>query len=289
MIGDDRLKLAKSDLFGFSGEIVQVEGHIELPVLVGGPRCRAFAMVNFLVVRATSVYNAILGRPGQNLIRAVASAYHQKIKFITPNGVKEVKGNQPQSRECYAMALREKNASESLSIELLDLRDEAQVNEPVEDLIPVPLFEGDGEKVIQIGSSLDNSTRQNLTQFLRGNADVFAWAPADMPGIDPAVSTHRLGVDPTCRPVKQKMRHFALKRRQVIKEEVERLLRADFIREIQFSDWLASMVLGTYCYSVMPFGLNNAGATYQRLVNKLFEKQIGRNMEVYVDDMLVKT
>jgi hypothetical protein len=46
---------------------------------------------------------------------------------------------------------------------------------------------------------------------------------------------------------------------------------------------------GLYCYKVMPFGLKNAGATYQRLVNKMFQTQIGRNMEVYVDDMLVKS
>ena len=46
---------------------------------------------------------------------------------------------------------------------------------------------------------------------------------------------------------------------------------------------------GLYCYKVMPFGLKNAGATYQRLVNRMFNKQIGRNMEVYVDDMLVKS
>ena len=46
---------------------------------------------------------------------------------------------------------------------------------------------------------------------------------------------------------------------------------------------------GLYCYKVMPFGLKNAGATYQRLVNKMFSKQIGRNMEVYVDDILVKS
>ncbi|CAL2260095.1 unnamed protein product [Prunus armeniaca] len=45
---------------------------------------------------------------------------------------------------------------------------------------------------------------------------------------------------------------------------------------------------GTYCYKVMPFGLKNAGATYQRLVNKIFKEQIGKTMEVYVDDMLVK-
>jgi hypothetical protein len=39
----------------------------------------------------------------------------------------------------------------------------------------------------------------------------------------------------------------------------------------------------------MPFGLKNPGATYQRLMNKMFHNQIGRNMEVYIDDMLVKT
>lgn len=46
---------------------------------------------------------------------------------------------------------------------------------------------------------------------------------------------------------------------------------------------------GTYFYKVIPFGLKNAGATYQRLVNQMFKQQIGRNMEVYVDDMLVKS
>ena len=44
-----------------------------------------------------------------------------------------------------------------------------------------------------------------------------------------------------------------------------------------------------YCYKVMPFGLKNTGPTYQRLVNKMFSKQIRRNVEVYVDDMLVKS
>ena len=44
-----------------------------------------------------------------------------------------------------------------------------------------------------------------------------------------------------------------------------------------------------FCYKAMPFGLKNAGATYQRLVNKMFHNQIGRNVEVYVDDMLVKS
>ena len=45
---------------------------------------------------------------------------------------------------------------------------------------------------------------------------------------------------------------------------------------------------GLYCYKVMPFGLKNARATYQRLVNRMFSRQIGRNVEVHVDNMLVK-
>nr|GEW07992.1 reverse transcriptase domain-containing protein [Tanacetum cinerariifolium] len=46
---------------------------------------------------------------------------------------------------------------------------------------------------------------------------------------------------------------------------------------------------GVFCYSKMPFGLKNAGATYQRLVDKAFQKQINRNLEVYVDDLVIKS
>jgi len=44
-----------------------------------------------------------------------------------------------------------------------------------------------------------------------------------------------------------------------------------------------------YCYQVMPFGLKNAGATYQRLMDRVFKDQVGQNVEVYVDDMVVKS
>ena len=46
---------------------------------------------------------------------------------------------------------------------------------------------------------------------------------------------------------------------------------------------------GIFCYKVMPFSLKNAGETYQRLVNKMFVDYLGDTMEVYIDDMLVKS
>ncbi|GJT48346.1 reverse transcriptase domain-containing protein [Tanacetum coccineum] len=45
---------------------------------------------------------------------------------------------------------------------------------------------------------------------------------------------------------------------------------------------------GVFCYGKMPFGLKNAGTTYQRLVDKVFNKQIERNLEAYIDDMVIK-
>ena len=48
-------------------------------------------------------------------------------------------------------------------------------------------------------------------------------------------------------------------------------------------------LVGNYHYKVMPFGLKNAGSTYQRMMTKMFELQLDKNVEVYIDDMVVKS
>ena len=47
--------------------------------------------------------------------------------------------------------------------------------------------------------------------------------------------------------------------------------------------------LGVYCYTVMPFGLKNAGATYQRAMNAIFHERMRKTVECYVDDIVVKS
>ena len=64
-----------------------------------------------------------------------------------------------------------------------------------------------------------------------------------MGGIDPAVITHKLNINPSFKPVKQKRRNFALERQKAIDEEVNKLLQAKAIREVEYPDWLANVVL----------------------------------------------
>ena len=47
--------------------------------------------------------------------------------------------------------------------------------------------------------------------------------------------------------------------------------------------------IGNFHYKVMPFGLKNAGSTYQKMMTKMFESQLGKSIEVYIDDMVVKS
>ena len=79
--------------------------------------------------------------------------------------------------------------------------------------------------------------------FLRKNLEVFAWSHEDMSRISPEVIIHALNVDPDMKPVKQKRRKFTPKRVDAIVVEVEKLLKAQFIREVYYPDWLVNVVL----------------------------------------------
>nr|GEX54962.1 putative reverse transcriptase domain, ribonuclease H-like domain protein [Tanacetum cinerariifolium] len=81
-------------------------------------------------------------------------------------------------------------------------------------------------------------------------------------------------------PVRQKKRGQAPERFKAIQVE---------LAELDEEKTAFHTEQGMYCYTKMPFGLKNAGATYQRLVDKAFNSQIGRNIEVYVDDLVVKS
>ncbi|KAK3006034.1 hypothetical protein RJ639_016313 [Escallonia herrerae] len=183
-IPSDRLRKIDTPLYGFSNHPVVCEGIIALPVTVGAPPNQAKLMLDFVVVRVPSAYNAILGRTALNQLRAVVSTYHMKMKFPTENGVGEVKGDQVVARQCYMASCRNR-ANETLMIE--DLRDETKVErgKPAEDLFDIELYPGNQEKTVRVGTGLSDDLKLKLVDLLRNYSDIFAWTASDMPGIDP--------------------------------------------------------------------------------------------------------
>ena len=96
---------------------------------------------------------------------------------------------------------------------------------------------------MQIGARLAPKLKEKLINFLTQQHDCFAWSHADMSGIDPEVVMHRLQIDPSYPPVKQKRRKFALKRSHVINKKVQKLIGIGSVREVQYPDWLANVVV----------------------------------------------
>ena len=164
------------------------------------------------------------------------------IKFPTKNGVGKARGDQRIARECY-LASMEQKVVDSIHADYLDIRDELDTRPtPSEEREPVQL-DDQPKHLAYIGSKLGEDVRDLPIHFLKQNVEVFAWKQEDMGGIDPAVITHKLNVSPSFKPVKHKRKSFAPERQKAINEEVSKLLQAREIREVDYPDWLANVVL----------------------------------------------
>lgn len=82
-----------------------------------------------------------------------------------------------------------------------------------------------------------------LIAALQSFADILAWDPRDMPGISEHVALHRLNIKPGSREVKQKKRVFSMEKQKAINGELENLLAASLIKQVQFPKWIANAIL----------------------------------------------
>ncbi|XP_073062003.1 uncharacterized protein [Primulina eburnea] len=93
-------------LYGFAGHVIPPLGQIVLPLSLGTDPRRITKMIAFTVVDTFSAYNGILGRPALKDFRAVASTYHQKLKFPVGKGVGVLCGDQKVACRCYEGVVR---------------------------------------------------------------------------------------------------------------------------------------------------------------------------------------
>ncbi|KAL5542749.1 hypothetical protein UlMin_010459 [Ulmus minor] len=207
-----------SSLSGFTRDSISSEGILNLPVELRSSPCQHIQAVDFVLVDCPSPYNAIIGRPNLNKIRASENTGTAGV-----HGVNVI---------CLRDVIYHVNSTMIGTIEV-------KINEvkKFDELDPrEPIVEQHGEPVEEL-------TEEDLITFLREHRDIFAWSHEDMPGIDPSVIVHRLNIDPNFKLVKQKRRTFNTERYMAINTEVDKLLKAKFVEEANYPDWIVNVVL----------------------------------------------
>ncbi|GKE22711.1 reverse transcriptase domain-containing protein [Tanacetum coccineum] len=263
-----RLRESRIPLVRFLGEVSYPMGVIDLEVTMGEYGRTRTVIMEFTVVKSPYPYNALLDP--------------------TP------------------MQTSSKVANPRVSLALVETRSRMPEKEPMQ------LDDMEGRRQPDKGrNSPKSGTEEKIV-----NVDIFVWTPVDMTGIPRAITKHSLDTYPHIEPKAQKKSSLAPNRRKVVTDEVNEWLKAGII------DWKIESLMGfqykcfldayngyhqihmtkkdeekmafhteegVFCYTKMPFGLKNAGVTYQRLVDSAFKEQIGVNLEGYVDDMVIKS
>ncbi|GJU90799.1 reverse transcriptase domain-containing protein [Tanacetum coccineum] len=291
----DQIIPATTHLIGFSRETIWPLGQIALLVKIGDEAHSTSAWMNFMVIRSSSQHNAIIGRPGIRKIRVVPSTAHGMLKFpikggtLTEKGRKELCALLKQNLDIFAWKPADMTGvPRNIAEHCLNIREgyspvrqkkrgqaperNKAIQEEVAKLVDAGIM-----KEVHYHSWLSNPVmvkkHDGTWRMCVDFKDLNNACPKDcypLPEIDWKVES-LCGYSFKCFLDAYKGYHQI----KMAKEDEEK------------TAFITSQ--GIFCYSKMPFGLKNAGSTYQRLVDKAFQRQIGRNLEVYVDDLVIKS
>nr|GEY52933.1 reverse transcriptase domain-containing protein [Tanacetum cinerariifolium] len=262
----NQLAPAITALIGFIGKVIWPIRKIQLLVTIGDKEHSALDWMNFMVVRSPSLYNGIIRRPGVRKSQAVPSTAHGMLKIPVEGGIITIKSSMLVPLECTMVFGPEGSLPVTKSM--------------VEERIKLAINPKHPEQTVMIGSTLIGEGRNSNSEehdhswrMCVDFKDLNKAYPKDgysLSEIDWKVE-YLCGFPFKCFLDAYKGYHEI----QMTEEDEEKIT---FITSQRI-----------FCYTKMPFGLRNARANYQRLVDKAFHKQIGKNLEVYVDDLVIKS
>jgi hypothetical protein len=133
----------------------------------------------------------------------------------------------------------------------------------VDDTRTVPLCADVPSRTVMIGTKVSKEEEDRLLQFLRHNQDVFAWSKSDLTGVHRSIIEHALNTDLKVKPKLQRQRPMSDDRVKSAEVEVQKLLDARIIREVQYPVWVANVVMvpkknGNMCMCIDFTELNKA-------------------------------
>ncbi|RDY13968.1 hypothetical protein CR513_01031, partial [Mucuna pruriens] len=177
-------------LIGFAGERVKIRGVINLRTTFGARLSIKIVPLNFTVVNAQTSYNIILGQPTLNQLQVIVSTPYLCMKYLIGNQVGIIRAYQQTTCQCYkaSLKIRGQRANPKKVGGTSSRGNKIQIDQkPIE--------------TTRIGARLGHKEEEQLTSFLKRNRDVFAWAPKEMPRVDPNFLYHQLSIIPGVCPI----------------------------------------------------------------------------------------
>ncbi|XP_022864597.1 uncharacterized protein LOC111384542 [Olea europaea var. sylvestris] len=291
MILDHQLTPTTTPLYGFTGDSITPREKITLALEMRESPQATINFMEFLIVDSRSPYHGVLSRLSLKELETVTSIHHLCMKFSTKNGVETVRGDQRGPGECYLSSIKKVEPRDVhviiANIVMADVPGDAPT-EP-EDIDMIDALPNPEVLVID---EIDPRIIEHEPQA------------------SPVEELENFSVDPKVAPHRQKRRALNPERYEALKEEVQKLIQNGFIREATCPRWVSNLVLVkkhndkwrlcidfTNLNRVCPkdsFPLPRIdqlvdSTVGHKLVNKMFMDLIGKTMEVYADDMLVKS
>jgi hypothetical protein len=196
-------------------------------------------------------YNAIMGRGSINKFEAAIHGLYLCMKIPGRQGAIIVYGNQQAARNierdfvpgqrnihCLTAQREVPEATRPTANELE--KAQLQSNDGTK---TVPLDQATPKQTVIISEDLTSHDEERLISCLSKNKDVFAWSALDLVGVSRTIIEHSLGIDPSVRPKKQRLRKMSDEKTVGAKAEVHRLLEANFIEPVAYPTWLANVVM----------------------------------------------
>ncbi|GJY85693.1 reverse transcriptase domain-containing protein, partial [Tanacetum coccineum] len=246
-----RLKETQTDLIGFAGEATKPLGKIELEDMPKGFKGHTFHY------------------PLDDEIPYSERNHHFGHQVSDHIGMPEVKKKQVIEEEKEA------------GTKAVNVTEEVMIN---------PTFL---DKLVIIGGGLPDTCKDQLKLLLKDNMDVFAWEPADMTRVPRRIIEHHLNVNTSVEPEQQKRRVLAPEKRKVVMRDVEEWVKADIVRPVRYPTWIANLVLVKKCAGDwrMCIDFKNLNSACPKDFYPLpnIDCKIERNLEAYVDDMVIKS
>jgi hypothetical protein len=199
-------------------------------------------------------YNAIFDRGLLNTFEAALHSTYLCLKVPTLLGVIPVHGSQKDARNIkqdFAPGHRNVNYFQEeggSQQDMSTLKTKVGIGskaaiEPKCETKRVPLDRRVSDKAVIISQDLTTEEETELLSFWDNNSDVFTWNTSDLMSVSRSIIKHNLHINPSAKPRKQKLPKMPDEKIAATKVEVQRLLDAGFIREVQYPTWLANVVM----------------------------------------------